>query len=158
MKEKDIVGFIKNITDSGDITKLKDNQYKVVVPSKEINNVLTKLKNNVYKHLSLISATDWIKEDKFELVYIIHSYETKIDILISTFIDRKKAEIETMKHLWPIVSTYEREIFEMFGIDFIGNDDKRPFVLEGWKGKPPMRKDFDLNKYANKKFDRRKYA
>ncbi len=158
MNEKDLIKYIKKIASSNDVQILKENQYKVTVPADEIYNVLTRFKNEGYKHLSLISATDWINDDKFELVYIIYSYVNHVSILVSIFIDRKEAKADTIKFIWPIASTYEREIYEMFGIEFVGNDDRRPFVLEGWKGMPPMRKDFDLNKYSNKKFDRRKYA
>ncbi len=155
---KDIIKRIKEKLDVSELEKIQDDEYRIVVKLENIYESLVLLKREGFEHLSLISATDWIKDNKFELVYILYSYKDKTILLVSIFIDRRIAKGKTIKELWPVAATYEREIYEMFGIEFEGNDDKRPFILEGWKGMPPMRKDFDLNKYANKKFNRRKYA
>jgi len=59
----------------------------------------------------------------------------------------------SIHHLWKQAGTYQRELKEMFGIDFPGSprvDDS--FILEGWDNIPPMRRDFDTKKYSEETF------
>jgi len=57
--------------------------------------------------------------------------------------------MESAHHLWKNMQTYQRELKEMFGIDFPGcprvDED---FILEGWDDMPPYRRDFDTKKYS----------
>ncbi|MCK5520693.1 MAG: NADH-quinone oxidoreductase subunit C [Candidatus Marinimicrobia bacterium] len=103
-------------------------------------------------HFSHMSCVDWIEDKEFELVYILWSYEKSIQLIIKTRIPREKAEIATCNKFWPQISTYEREIHEMFGVKFNGNDAMGEFILEDWDDMPPMRRDFDTEKYARENF------
>ena len=99
--------------------------------------------------LPLISG----EKNKFTLVYMLHNYQLKHSIGIQVDIDRQQAEMESMHTLWGQVETYERELNEMFGINFIGSPRLgENFCLEGWDEIPPMRKEFDLVKYSKNTF------
>ena len=69
---------------------------------------------------------------------------------------RDEASMESIHDIWPTAMTYQRELREMFGIDFPGspgvNDD---FILEGWNDIPPYRRDFDTLKYSEEKYTHR---
>ena len=106
-----------------------------------------------FKHFVLMTAVDWIEDGIFQLTYILNSPEKKIDLGIRTKILREKAEMTTVHHLWNQVATYQRELKEMFGIDFPGSPRvDESFILEGWDNIPPMRRDFDTKKYAEETF------
>ena len=47
----------------------------------------------------------------------------------------------------------ERDLHEMFGIKFIGNDTLYDFALENWNEIPPLRREFDTLAYVNEHFD-----
>jgi NADH-quinone oxidoreductase subunit C len=68
-------------------------------------------------------------------------------------ISRENAEMVSCHNLWKHVETYQRELREMYGINFPGspgvNDN---FILEGWDQIPPMRRDFDTMKYSEETF------
>lgn len=153
MEQKELIEYIeKNFKYEKNIKKIDDKQFSITVEKDKIINILSFLKLLDFKQLALITAVDWIKEKKFEVIYIIFSYSHIQQILVKTFINRDKPEIETIKTLWEVAGMYERDVHEFFGIDFIGNDDKRPLILHNWKDKPPLRKDFDSLKYSNKIF------
>jgi hypothetical protein len=75
--------------------------------------------------------------------------------LESSAVARKPAytEMDTIHHLWAQAATYQRELKEMYGVDFPGsprvNDE---FALEGWADIPPMRRDFDTLEYSERTF------
>jgi NADH-quinone oxidoreductase subunit C len=57
--------------------------------------------------------------------------------------------MESIHEIWPTAATYQRELREMFGIDFPGSPRlHEEFILEGWNDIPPYRRDFDTLKYA----------
>ena len=53
------------------------------------------------------------------------------------------------KDIWRHANTYEREIREMFGIDFPGLVANKEFILEDWQDMPPMRRDFKTKEYVD---------
>jgi NADH-quinone oxidoreductase subunit C len=68
-------------------------------------------------------------------------------------IDRDNAEMTSMHTLWAQVWTYQRELREMYGINFPGSPDvDKPFILEGWEEIPPYRRDFDTKEYSEKTY------
>jgi NADH-quinone oxidoreductase subunit C len=106
-----------------------------------------------FGHLVFLTAVDLLEEGQFELVYMLHNYQSGKDLGIRTRLDRKKAVIQSIHHLWGQAATYQRELKEMFGIEFPESPGlNEPFALEGWHEIPPMRRDFDTIKYSEKTF------
>ncbi len=106
-----------------------------------------------YRHLVMISAVDRIEEGLFQLTYILRSYGERQDICIRVMIDRDEPVMESIDRLWAGAQVYQREIREMFGIDFPGSPRvDEPMILEGWDDIPPMRRDFDTKEYAERTF------
>lgn len=126
----------------------------VEVPSKEqVPSILLHLKSTLgYTHLSHISFVDWIEDDKFEIVYILWNYQEQIQVILKTKVARLKEKILTVHHIWRQAHTYEREIYEMYGQEFEGNEDLKEFILEDWDDIPPMRKDFKTREYVKTAF------
>jgi NADH-quinone oxidoreductase subunit C len=100
-------------------------------------------------HLVLLTATDWIEEGKFQLTYLLNNPDKKLDIGVRVYIERENASMYSAHHLWEQVATYQRELREMFGIDFPGSPGiEKDFILEGWEGTPPYRREFDTKQYS----------
>lgn len=106
-----------------------------------------------FKHLVLLTAVDWIEDNKFQLTYLLNNPEKKSDIGVKVLIDRENPEMESIHHLWKQAKTYQRELREMFGINFPGSPKvDEPFILEGWTDIPPYRRDFDTKKYSEETY------
>ena len=105
------------------------------------------------EHLSAISVTDWPTEGKFELTYHLWSYSEKILLTIKTKIDRANPVIDSVVPIWKEnAQIHEREMHELFGVEFEGNEDLAPLFLEDWDGPPPFRKDFNWRDYVKEKY------
>ncbi len=106
-----------------------------------------------YTHLVMISAVDYIEQNMFQLTYLLHNYRNHTDIGVRVELDRENPVMESIHHLWAAAQVYQRELKEMFGIDFPGSPRlNEPMILEGWDNIPPMRKEFDTKKYAEETF------
>jgi NADH-quinone oxidoreductase subunit C len=61
--------------------------------------------------------------------------------------------MQSIHHLWAQAQVYQRELREMFGIDFPGCPRvNESFILEGWREIPPMRRDFDTKEYSERTY------
>lgn len=78
-------------------------------------------------------------EDRIELVYHLYSTIDEEDLFISVFSD---GEAESIVDIFESARADENEIFDLFGVKFIGNEDlKRLYMPEDWNGHP-LRKDY----------------
>jgi len=115
----------------------------------QVSSILLLAKNQYgFKHLNHIACIDWLEDGVFELVYIIYNHKTGITLFVHTKIDRENSEMENIDTIWDQANTYEREMREMYGIQFPGLVGAQEFVLEDWDYMPPMRRDFDTLNYA----------
>ena len=132
----------------------RDNLTFVTIENKQAVDMITYLRDyENFTHLVLLTAVDWIEEELFQLTYLLNSPTGKRDIGVRVMIDRNNPEMVSIHHLWAAAATYQRELFEMFGISFPDSPRlKVPFILEGWKGIPPYRRDFDTLKYSEETF------
>ncbi|MBI3314632.1 MAG: NADH-quinone oxidoreductase subunit C, partial [Candidatus Omnitrophica bacterium] len=61
-------------------------------------------------------------------------------------VDEKDPEVDTLTGLWPGADWYEREVWDMFGIQFKGHPNlKRILMYEEFQGHA-LRKDYPFNK------------
>ena len=162
------MGFIEKLVKDLNIKDFKQQNkelYLGTIKQDKLVHTLSALKNYYnFSHLVLLTAVDWLEEGKFQLTYIVHNRVEKIDFALRTFIERgntnsctrdKKrvqATMDSVHFLWPAIETYQRELKEMFGIDFpFSPGVNESFILEGWdydKNLPPYRRDFDTKKYS----------
>lgn len=136
---------------------LEETKLTVTAPKNVVLSILSFLKNKGYDHLALISCVDWIEEKNFELVYILSSYSEKDEkehIILKTRIPREKPEFKTVISVFENAEPYERELHELFGINFEGNERLTPLFLERDYEIPPFRKDFDTREYVKETFDK----
>ena len=131
----------------------RERRVEVKVEPKEIVPVLLYAKENSgYIHFTHMSCVDWIEDGEFELVYILWHPEEKINFFVKTRISRDNGTLPNIDFIWRQANTYEREIREMFGIQFEGLVGREEFILEDWEHMPPMRRDFDTAKFVEKTY------
>lgn len=93
--------------------------------------------------LECLTGMDW-EADGLGVIYHLESTETGERACIKTATtDRVEPYLPSVSDLWDIANIYEREVFDFYGIKFIGHPDmRRIFLREDWVGYP-FRKDND---------------
>ncbi len=106
---------------------------------KNLHETLDFLLNNYsFDMLKSITCID-LSNGQFELIYNLYSTENEEDAVISIKITH---EAESIADLFESAKADENEIYDMFGIKFIGNENlKRLYMPEDWDGYP-LRKDY----------------
>lgn len=152
MKTKELVQHLQKRIPFAEIHEKFDAELDARVSAETAAAALAALKGEGFAHLSNLTCVDWIADERFDVTYNLWSYTKKVHITVKAAVSRTEPAIASVGDLWPQAPFYEREIHEMFGVDFIGNDDLRPMFLHNWKEIPPLRKDFDSEAYAKKAY------
>jgi NADH-quinone oxidoreductase subunit C len=109
-----------------------------------------------FTHLNFMTCIDYIEQGIFTLVYMLQNHERKLTLGIHVDIPRDQPVMTSIHKLWAQAWTYQRELREMYGIDFPGSPRlQEDFCLEGWDGIPPMRREFNTATFSEERFGER---
>jgi NADH-quinone oxidoreductase subunit C len=105
-----------------------------------IDEKIASMKKEGYDYLVKITAVDY--QDHLDVIYILRNFEKPGDELLEVTLDPSDLWMPTILKHHKSADWYERELFEMFGIEIKGRRAKR-LLLEKWDGKAaPLRKNF----------------
>lgn len=95
-----------------------------------------------FDFLFCVTCVDF--KTNFTMLYHLTSTKYRHTVVVKSLLDYSNPSIETVTDIWHTANFHEREVYEMFGINFINHPDLRLLILpDGWEGKNPMRKDFE---------------
>ena len=135
-----MIGQYKNAWDSFGMLVL---QVEVV----QIHELVRLLKDDYGFDLFLdVTAVDYPeRQPRFDLVYHFYNSRHKKRIRLKASVKEGESSVPTLSHWYGSACYLEREVHEMYGIHFAGNDDLRPILLyEGFEGHP-LRKDYPID-------------
>ena len=94
--------------------------------------------------LTDLTAVDWPKREKrFDVVLILYSFSRNERLRIKAQVGDGESAA-SLVGVWPTADWLEREVYDMFGIEFAGHPGlKRLLLPEEWEGFP-LRKDYDI--------------
>ena len=96
----------------------------------------------LFDYLFCVTCVDW--KTHLSMVYHLTSTTFRHNIVVKTILNNDAPEIETASHIWKTAEFHEREVYEMFGVNFLHHADLRLLILpDGWEGKNPMRKNYE---------------
>jgi NADH-quinone oxidoreductase subunit C len=109
-----------------------------------------------FTHLVLLTAVDWMEDGQFQLTYLLNDRANARDLGVRLMLPRDNTSMDSIHDIWPTAATYQRELREMFGIDFPGSPRvDEDFILEGWADIPPYRREFDTLQFARETYPER---
>jgi NADH-quinone oxidoreductase subunit C len=89
-----------------------------------------------------LTAVDWPKKNVIEMVYHLLSYRHRHVFKLKVEADRAAPSVPTVEGVWKTANWFEREVYDLFGVDFPGHPDLRRIMLpDDWVGHP-LRKDY----------------
>jgi NADH-quinone oxidoreductase subunit C len=94
------------------------------------------------------TAVDWFPaEPRFQLSYHIVSHQYRERIRLRVMVGGEAPAVESITQVWPAANYYEREVFDLFGIQFEGHPNLRRILMpDDWQGYP-LRKDYPVEGY-----------
>jgi NADH/F420H2 dehydrogenase subunit C len=109
-----------------------------------------------YTQISDITAVDYpTKDQRFEVVYNMLSIRHNSRLRIKTYAD-EATPVPSLCDLYDGANWYEREVYDLFGVFFVGHPDLRRIMTDyGFDGHP-LRKDFPMTGYTEIRYDEEK--
>jgi NADH-quinone oxidoreductase subunit C len=119
----------------------------------DIATVLKTLRDDhAYQQLMEIAGADYPdRPERFEVVYMLLSLTKNHRIMVKCSTD-EATPVPSVTDLWPNAGWLEREVFDLYGVVFAGNQDLRRILTDyGFEGHP-FRKDFPMTGYTELRY------
>ncbi|MEO3471603.1 NADH-quinone oxidoreductase subunit C [Roseomonas sp. CAU 1739] len=133
-----------------------DTELVVQAPRHALAPLMTMLRDDprfAFEQCMDICAVDWPeKAERFEVVYnlLSLSHNHRVRVVVTT---DAATPVASVVGLWPSVTWFEREVWDMHGVVFSGQPDLRRILTDyGFDGHP-LRKDFPLTGFVELRYD-----
>ena len=140
-------------------TEIKHGQIFIEIDKEDIIDVILFLKTNKdtkFQQLIDITVVDYPEENqRFKVVYLFLSHELNQRIILSYFIGENEL-ISSITSIFPSANWMEREVYDMYGVNFKDHPDLRRILTDyGFEGHP-LRKDFPLTGHTEVRYSEEK--
>ena len=134
---------------------IENNELMIEIDDNDLVEVIQFLKANEYckfKQLIDIAGVDYPADEKrFKLIYLFLSHEHNQRIKLSIKFATNKV-INSITKIFPSANWMEREVFDMYGVNFKDHPDLRRILTDyGFEGHP-LRKDFPLTGHSEVRY------
>lgn len=140
-----------NLPDSVLDVKAFRGEATLIIDKKRVREICHHLKNDFgFKFIADITAVDYlgVKTPRFEVVYHVHrfgpDFGDNVRIRLKTELPEEEPRIDSVVPVWSGANWFEREVYDMFGIEFLGHPDLRRILMPEDYEPHPLRKDFDV--------------
>ena len=136
-------------------TEIKHGQVYIEIEKDDLIDVTLFLKTNnntKFRQLIDITVVDYPQEkQRFKLVYLFLSHEFNNRIILSYYINENEV-ISSLTSIFPSANWMEREVYDMYGVNFKDHPDLRRILTDyGFEGHP-LRKDFPLTGHSEVRY------
>ena len=108
----------------------------------DVARALKEDENLKFDYLCNLAGID--TKEHFEVVYNIASISKNLRLDFKLILPYDNAEVESVQEIWPAANWYEREMWELYGINVLNHDNLTRFLLpDDWDQGHPLRKDWD---------------
>ena len=161
----DIKGLLQKITTDSKLksliikSEISFDELTITVDKDSIQETLVRLKeceDYLFRILIDICGVDYpSREERFDVVYQLLSIEKNLRIRVKVE-SSEEDFIPSVVNIFTCAHWYEREILDMYGVFFVGNNDLRRILTDyGFSGYP-MRKDFPVTGNVEVRYDEEK--
>ena len=136
-------------------SEIKHNQIYLEIDSDDLIDVVLFVKTNKdtkFRQLIDITVVDYPERSKrFKIVYLFLSHEFNQRMILSYDISENEV-ISSLTSIFPSANWMEREVFDMYGVNFKDHPDLRRILTDyGFEGHP-LRKDFPLTGHTEVRY------
>ena len=137
-------------------SETKHSQLYIEIDKEDLIDVVLFIKTNKdtkFRQLIDITVVDYPESpQRFKIVYLFLSHEFNQRMILSYNINEKEV-ISSLTSIFPSANWMEREVFDMYGVNFKDHPDLRRILTDyGFEGHP-LRKDFPLTGHTEVRYN-----
>jgi NADH-quinone oxidoreductase subunit C len=154
VEAQSILERIKRIIGEADLIWVDDQpgDSYLVIPKEKLRRLAINLKGDPHLAFDTLMCLSGVhnmgEQDEMEVVYHLYSVRHRHQFILKIKLDRPEffphfyLRQDSVSGIWSAAAWMEREIYDMFGIHFVGHDDFRRLLLPtDWEGHP-LQKDY----------------
>ena len=107
----------------------------------QLEEIARELKDLGFERLTMVTAVDY--PDWLVMVYRLKSRSLSAALVVKTQLRHDDLRVASLVGVWPAALWQEREVFDLFGVEFLGHPDLRRIALPDDFVGHPLRKDYD---------------
>jgi NADH-quinone oxidoreductase subunit C len=152
--ESIVTDVLARFGDDASRSTFRDN-VRVIVKAAVLHSVLEHLKSaHGFDMLVDVTAVDYLEypgaAHRFGVVYPLLNTGANLRLIVKTYVDLPDPKLPTVFDLWRGADWMEREVYDMFGIEFTGHPDLRRILMPEEFTAFPLRKDYPLKGYGER--------
>ena len=122
------------------------------IPGESLLDICNALKNDPelqVKLLADVTCLDWLdhpegNDGRFEIVYNLYSLKHKFRFFLKVNVSAEKPEVPSLTPIWNGANWTEREVYDLFGIIFVGHPKLEKLLTPDELDGHPLRRDYPL--------------
>ncbi len=149
MSNEELVGVLREKFGDGIRSSQFRDNFRIHVEAARVHDVLAYLKHDHgFDMLVELCAADYLRypnaTDRYGVWYCLLNVSTGRRLIVKTFVNDPSPRLPSVFDLWKGADWMEREVYDMYGIEFDGHPDLRRILLPDEFTSFPLRKDYPL--------------
>ena len=133
-------GLVENATPQG-----------ITVPTESLMEVMNFLHTHEQLYFDMLSCITGLdngpEAGTMEVIYNLYSIPNDLHLMVKVVLQRDDLKVDSLVEIWKTADWQEREVYDMFGIQFNNHPDLRRILMPAdWEGFP-LRKDYEEQTY-----------
>ncbi|RAV98395.1 NADH-quinone oxidoreductase subunit C [Pseudochryseolinea flava] len=125
--------------------------HAIILAAEDLLAVCEILQRNPATYFDMLSCITGIdngaEANTMEVVYNLYSIPFNLHLMLKVVLPRENPRVESVSGIWKTADWLEREVFDMYGIQFLNHPDLRRILMPAdWEGYP-LRKDYKHQDY-----------
>lgn len=144
-----IAGLVATFGEAILETHAEHGDFTAIVQPDKLVEIITWLKNEPgleFDMLMDLCGADYLpRRPRFEVVYHLYSVKRSHRVRIKVRVDGETLEVDSLTSLYKGANWFEREVWDMFGISFLGHPDLRRILMYDQFSGHPLRRDYPVH-------------
>jgi NADH-quinone oxidoreductase subunit C len=146
MEFEKIVELIQSVNEGTAKVDSNTSPLGVIISSDRLVVTCNELYQNPSTYFDMLSCVtgidNGVEANTMEVIYHLYSIPFNASLMLKVILPRENPEVESLCGVWKSANWLEREVYDMFGINFKNHPDLRRILMPNdWEGYP-LRKDY----------------
>ncbi len=146
MEFEKIVELVQSVSSQEVTVELNSTPKSLIIDHADLLKICIELYQNPSAYFDMLSCVtgidNGVEANTMEVIYHLYSIPFNVSLMLKVVLPRENPEVDSLCSVWKSANWLEREVYDMFGIQFKNHPDLRRILMPNdWEGFP-LRKDY----------------